>query len=62
MPFRLTNAPATFQAVINAALNEYLRVFALAYLNDVLVYTNGTLEEHKEHVKKVLTKLREFKL
>jgi hypothetical protein len=62
MPFRLTNAPATFQAVINAALNEYLGVFALAYLNDVLVYTNGTLKGHKEHVKKVLTKLREFKL
>ena len=57
MLFRLINAPATFQVVINAALNKYLRVFALAYLNNVLVYTNGTLKEHKEHVKKVLTKL-----
>jgi hypothetical protein len=34
----------------------------LAYLNNVLVYTNSTLKEHKEHVKKVLTKLREFKI
>ena len=62
MPFGLTNAPATFQAVINAALNEYLGVFAFAYLDDVLVYTNGTLEEHEQHVKKVLHKLREYKL
>jgi hypothetical protein len=55
-------APTNFQAVINAALNEYLRMFVLAYLDDVLVYTNGTLEEHREHVRKFLTKLREYKL
>ena len=57
MPFRLTNAPATFQAVINHALREYLDVFCTAYLDDVLVYTNGTLEEHREHVRKVLKRL-----
>jgi hypothetical protein len=62
MLFRLINAFTTFLVVINAALNKYLRVFALAYLNNVLVYTNSTLKEHKEHVKKVLTKLRKFKL
>ena len=53
MPFSLTNAPATFQSVINKALHEYLGIFAIAYLDDVLVYTNGTLEEYVEHVKKV---------
>jgi hypothetical protein len=62
MPFGLTNAPATFQAVINAALHEYLYIFVIAYLDDVLVYTNGSLEEHVEHVKKVLNKLAEKKL
>ena len=49
----LTNAPATFQSIINKALHEYLDVFIIAYLDDVLIYSR-TLEEHVEHVKKVL--------
>ena len=62
MPFRLTNALATFQLVINSALHKYLRIFAIAYLDDVLVYSKGTLEEYIKHVKKVLRKLKEYKL
>jgi hypothetical protein len=62
MPFGLTNAPATFQSVINSALHEYLGIFVTAYLDDVLVYSSGTLEEHVEHVRKVLRKLKEYKL
>ena len=59
MPFGLTNAPATFQALINNLLREYLDDFVVAYLDDILVYTNGTLVEHQEHVRKVLKKLQE---
>ena len=62
MPFGLTNAPATFQLVINSALYEYLRIFATAYLDDILVYSRGSLEEYIKHVKKVLRKLKEYKL
>ena len=62
MPFRLTNTPATFQSVINNALHKYLGIFVTAYLDDVLVYSSGTLGEHVEHVKKVLRKLKEYKL
>ena len=62
MLFRLTNAPATFQLVINNALYKYLRIFVTAYLDDVLVYSSRSLEEHVEHVKKVLRKLKEYKL
>jgi hypothetical protein len=62
MPMGLTNAPATFQSVINKALHEYLDIFVTAYLDDVLVYSRGTLKEHIEHVKKVLRKLKEHKL
>ncbi|KAF4301497.1 hypothetical protein GTA08_BOTSDO10546 [Botryosphaeria dothidea] len=61
MPFGLTNAPATFQAMINDTLREYLDVFCTAYLDDILIYSE-TLEEHQEHVEKVLKKLQERKL
>ena len=57
MPFGLTNAPATFQSYINNSLQEYLDVFTTAYLDDVLIYST-TREEHRNHVKLVLDKLR----
>ena len=41
---------------------KYLDVFVIVYLDDILVYTNGTLEEHKEYIKKVLAKLRKYNL
>ena len=58
MPFGLTNALATFQSLINAVLRQYLDIFVTAYIDDVLVYTNGTLEKHKQHVKKILHALQ----
>ena len=59
MPFGLTNGPATFQRFINDALLDYLDDFCHAYIDDILIYSN-TLEEHREHVLKVLGKLREM--
>jgi len=56
MPFRLTNEPATFQARINDVLREYLDLFCTPYLDDIIIFSNS-LEEHKEHVKKILQKL-----
>jgi hypothetical protein len=58
MPFGLTNAPASFQALINDTIREYLDNFALAYLDDVLIFSK-TLKEHIQHVRKVLAKVRE---
>ena len=49
MPFGLTNAPATFQTYINKALYPWLDVFCIAYIDEVLIYSN-TLEEHHKHV------------
>ena len=37
-------------------------MFCLAYLDNILIYTKGTLEEHKEQVRKVLIKLEARKL
>ena len=56
MPFGLCNAPATFQAYMNKALQPYLDVFCTAYIDDILIYSN-TLEEHQEHVNLVLDAL-----
>jgi hypothetical protein len=58
MPFGLTNAPTSFQALINNTLREYLDDFAVAYLDNILIFSK-TYEEHVQHVRKVLTKLRE---
>jgi transposase InsO family protein len=57
-PFGLTNAPSSFQRYVNKTLAPYLDDFASAYMDDTLIYTDGTLEEHREHVRKVLTALR----
>jgi hypothetical protein len=37
-------------------LREYLDQFCIAYLDDIVVYSNS-LEEHREHVRCVLAKL-----
>ena len=62
MPFGLCNAPASFQAYINDALREYLDDFCIAYMDDILIYSSGTLEEHIQHVRKVLNRLQEHEL
>lgn len=54
MPFSLTNAPATCQALINNVLRAHLDVFVIAYLDDILIYSNN-LKEHIGHVRTVLT-------
>jgi hypothetical protein len=61
MPFGLTNAPASFQAYANDCLHEFLDIFCVVYLDDVLIFSN-TLKEHIHHVKKVLSRLREYGL
>ena len=58
MPFGLANAPSTFQGYINSVLHEYLDNFCTAYIDDILIYSNSKAE-HREHVRKVLERLRE---
>src|SRR6266480_2122984 len=58
-PFGLTNGPATFQRYINHTLREYLDEFASAYLDDILIYSDGTLEDHRRKVKLILQRLQE---
>ena len=61
MPFGLTNAPAVFQHMINDIFREYLDQFMVAYLDDILIYSPD-LHTHEQHVRLVLSKLREHGL
>ena len=61
LPFGLTNAPASFMSMMNSILHEYIDQFVMAYLDDILIFSN-TLEEHVKHLRLVLAKLREHKL
>ena len=60
MLFR-SNAPAQFMNMMNALLGEYLDKFVLVFLDDVLIYSANP-EDHAEHLREVLGKLREHKL
>ena len=53
MLFGLTNALVVCQVLINNVLREHLDITVVAYLDDILVYSQ-TLEEHKVHVRQVL--------
>ena len=61
LPFGLTNAPATFMHLMHQALRPFLDECALVFLDDILIYSK-TLEEHEQHVRRVLDALREQKL
>ena len=61
LSFGLTNAPATFQAVMNDVLRPVIGKFALVYLDDILIFSK-TIGEHAEHLRAVLQLLREHEL
>jgi hypothetical protein len=61
MPFRLTNAPATFQAYINKTLKDLLDITCVAYLNNIYIY-NDSIEKHTKHVREILDYLKKIRL
>src|SRR5712664_768541 len=61
MPFGLVNTPATFQAMMNTILREFLDHGVVVYLDDILIYS-ASQAEHIELVRKVLARLEEYDL
>ncbi|GBG81384.1 hypothetical protein CBR_g32058 [Chara braunii] len=60
MPFGLTNAPTTFQAAMTTEFRHMLDRYVVIYLDDILVYSRS-LEEHVEHLRTILERLRQTK-
>src|ERR1035438_4747697 len=61
MPYGLTNAPATFQNLMNNVLREFLDKFVVVYLDDILIFSDND-EEHMKHIKLGLDQLHTYRL
>ena len=61
MPFGLKNAPSTFQRCMTKTFAKAIRKFVMVYIDDIIIYSK-TFEEHLEHLKWVLEKLKEVDL
>jgi hypothetical protein len=61
MSFGLTNAPAYFMYLMNTVFIPELDKFVVMFIDDILVYSeNG--KDDEEHLRIVLTRLRDHKL
>lgn len=56
MLFGLTNAPASFQHLMNHNFRDMLDIFIIIYLDDILIYSPD-LKTHQSHVIQVLDRL-----
>jgi hypothetical protein len=58
MFFGLTNTLAYYMDLMNMNFMQYLDKFIIVFIDDILVYSRSE-EEHEEHLRLALQKLRE---
>jgi hypothetical protein len=61
MSFGLMNAQAFFMNLMKSVFMDYLDKFVVVFIDDILIYSQSE-EEHVDHLKMVLQRLREHQL
>ena len=61
LAFGLCNAPATYQRMINTVFNDYLYSSMMAYLDDVIIFSQ-TFADHLRDLENAFKKLEEYNL
>ncbi|WMV33257.1 hypothetical protein MTR67_026642 [Solanum verrucosum] len=61
MSFGLTNALATFVDLINRVFRQYLDMFVIVFINDILIYSRSE-DEHVDHLTILLQVLKDQQL
>ncbi|GMF47160.1 unnamed protein product [Phytophthora fragariaefolia] len=57
MPFGLCDAPSTFQRLMNCVLRGLTWISCLVYLDDIVIFTRGTVARHVVELAAVLERL-----
>lgn len=61
-PMGLSNLPGAFQQIVNTVFADYLGVFVLAELDDILIGSDSDEESHLRYLELALTRIRKYNL
>ncbi|GBG78711.1 hypothetical protein CBR_g27936 [Chara braunii] len=61
MPLSLTNAPTTFQSLMDKVFCNQINRFVIVYLDDILIFSKS-MEEHMRHLEEVMQILKDAQL
>ena len=61
MSFGITNAPANFMDLMNRVFKQYLDLFVIVFINDIIIYSTSEKED-AIHLRVVLQTLKDRQL